>query len=350
MAHPEHLAVLKQGVDAWNKWRLALYQDSPFRRPDLAEANLAGVFLNGIDLAGANLRRCDLRGASLLDADFQGAYLEEAQLGGTILVAARFRREWEIRLKAGMIAHSKDSLDAALTYGPNLAGSSFAGTTIDDIDLRCWSGLEQVKHHGPSVITTRTLVKSKGQIPSAFLRGCGLPDQLIEYLPSLLNSAIGFHSCFISYSTRDQDFANRLHADLQSKGVRCWFAPHNVRGGKKLHEQIDEAIRMYDRLLLVLSEHSMESEWVKTEIAHARQKEQAESRQVLFPLTLVPFSRISEWKCFDADIGRDSAREIREYFIPDFSNWKNHDAYKAAFERLVRDLKSEEGTAQAAEA
>jgi hypothetical protein len=35
------------------------------------------------------------------------------------------------------------------------------------------------------------------------------------------------------------------------------------------------------------------------------------------------------------------AREIREYFIPDFSNWKDHDSYQAAFQRLVSDLKAE---------
>jgi hypothetical protein len=47
--------------------------------------------------------------------------------------------------------------------------------------------------------------------------------------------------------------------------VRCWFAPHDIQSGKKLHEQIDEAIRLHDKLLLILSPHSMQSEWVKTE-------------------------------------------------------------------------------------
>ena len=62
----------------------------------------------------------------------------------------------------------------------------------------------------------------------------------IEYLPALLGAtAIQFYSCFISYSTQNQDFAERLHADLQNKGVRCWFAPHDIQAGKKLHEQID---------------------------------------------------------------------------------------------------------------
>jgi hypothetical protein len=54
-----------------------------------------------------------------------------------------------------------------------------------------------------------------------------------------------------------------------------------------------------------------------------------------------PFNRIKDWKLFDADRGLDSAREIREYFIPDFSNWKDHDSYTRAFERLLRDLKAE---------
>jgi hypothetical protein len=85
----------------------------------------------------------------------------------------------------------------------------------------------------------------------------------------------------------------------------------------------------------------MNSEWVKTEIAHARQKELNEHRQVLFPIGLARFERILEWKNFDASTGKDSAREIREFFIPDFSDWKNHDAYQRAFERLMRDLKAE---------
>jgi hypothetical protein len=155
---------------------------------------------------------------------------------------------------------------------------------------------------------------------------------------SLTGAALDFYSCFISYSTKDQDFADRLYADLQSRGVRCWFAPHDIQGGRKVHEQIDEAIRVYDKLLLLLSDASMNSNWVKTEIANARAKEQQQKRQMLFPISVVPFDGIRAWKLFDADTGIDSAREIREYFIPDFSDWKDHDAYAMAFERLVRDL------------
>ena len=99
-----------------------------------------------------------------------------------------------------------------------------------------------------------------------------------------------------------------------------------------------EAIRVHDRLLLILSPDSMSSEWVKTEIAKARRKEIRDGRRVLFPLRLCSFEVLRDWECFDADAGKDSAREIREYFIPDFSHWKEHDLYRQAFGELVRDL------------
>jgi hypothetical protein len=49
---------------------------------------------------------------------------------------------------------------------------------------------------------------------------------------------------------------------------------------------------------------------------------------MLFPVSLVGFEKVRDWECFDADTGKDSAREIREYFIPDFSEWKHHDDYQ----------------------
>jgi len=108
-----------------------------------------------------------------------------------------------------------------------------------------------MRHFGPSTVGIDTIYKSKGKIPEVFLRGCGVPDDMIGYIGSIAG-AIQYFSCFISYSTKDQAFADRLYADLQAKGVRCWFAPHDVKPARKIHEQIDEAIRMHDKLLLIL--------------------------------------------------------------------------------------------------
>ena len=112
----------------------------------------------------------------------------------------------------------------------------------------------------------------------------------------------------------------------------------------KLHEQIDEAIRVYETLLLVLSPESMASEWVRTEIRNPRKAEGREKRRKLFAIRLVDFETIKDWECFDVDIGKDLGVEMREYFIPDFSNWKDHDAFETAFARLLKDLRAEEST------
>ena len=154
-----------------------------------------------------------------------------------------------------------------------------------DIDLSGCKNLETIKHYGPSVVDISTLQQS-GTLPLAFLRGVGLPDKLIEYLPSLLGQAIQHYSCFISYSSKDQPFADRLHADLQNKGVRCWFAPHDLPIGAKTWDAIDEAIRLRDKLLLILSKASIASDWVEDEVNKAYAEERDRKTTMLFPIRI----------------------------------------------------------------
>jgi hypothetical protein len=295
-ANVEHLKLLRKGVTAWNEWR----KDNPDILPVLEQADIRGV-----NLSKANLSKVNLSLAILSEANLSKANLRETNLS------------------------KADFKDSTLAF-----------TTIANIDLSTVKELETVRHLGPSTIGIDTIYESKGKIPEVFMRGAGVPEQFITYMRSLAANPIEFYSCFISYSSNDQQFAERLYADLRVKNVRCWFAPHDVQGGKKLHEQIDQAIHLHEKVLLILSSHSMSSEWVKTEIAKARKREVGEKKQVLFPVRLVSFDTIRDWECFDADAGKDSAREIREYFIPDFSDWKNHDSYIAAFGRLLQDLKA----------
>ena len=359
MANPEHLEILKQSVDEWNKWR----EEHPDVVPDLREANLEGANLSEAYLAKADLRQANLkeaklgeatlRQALLFKANLQSAEFRWADLGGALLWGANLRGAYlrETRLTATELRGANltgADLGGASLIGAELSGADFTHATawetiFADLDLSVAKGLETIKHYRPSTLGIDTIYKSGGRIPETFLRGCGVPDEFIAYVGSMVGRPIEFYSCFISYSTKDQEFAERLHADLQAKGVRCWFAPHDVQGGRKLHEQIDEAIRLHDRLLLILSKDSMNSEWVKTEIAKARKREVKEGKRVLFPVRLVEFDVLRDWECFDGDTGKDSAREIREYFVPDFSNWKDHDSYQTAFQRLVSDLKAEAG-------
>lgn len=152
---------------------------------------------------------------------------------------------------------------------------------------------------------------------------------------------------FISYATADEAFAARLHADLTKAGIPSWFAPRDVRPGLKIHQQLRDAIQASDRVLLILSPHSMASNWVKTEIAEARAREQREQTHVLFPLSLVPYAALREWQCFDPDTGLDSAREIRAYYIPDFSGWADASTYQWQFSRLLQGLEQRRGDGNA---
>ena len=137
-------------------------------------------------------------------------------------------------------------LEANLS-GVDLSGTTFLGTIFNNVNLSAVEGLGDCRHRGPSYVDHLTLLISEN-VPLKFWRGCGLPDALIDYIPSLTGSAIDFYSCFISYSSKDQDFADRLYADLQSAGVRCWFAPHDLPIGAKTWDGIDEAIRTRDRV------------------------------------------------------------------------------------------------------
>ncbi len=171
-----------------------------------------------------------------------------------------------------------------------------------------------------------------------------MPEDFITDLPSLIGTMqpIQYQSCFISDRSQDDEFARRLHEKLRGEKLRVWFAPEDMQGGQKLIEQIDRAIQVNDRLLLVLSEHSMNSEWVRREIKRARATERDQQRTKLFPIGLVPVTpTIKNWRCDDADTGEDLAEKIREYHIPDFSNWKNHDAFESAFADLLRDLRDQ---------
>src|SRR6202050_4584429 len=377
MANPEHLAKLKEGVRAWNEFQVKraaeffetlnvnyrgprshdwMVRSADLSGADLSEADLRTALLVHVDLSGANLARADIAGGNLQGPNLSGANLTEAHIfGGNLHGINRSGADLnEADLSETDISGEADLseanfrgaqlTDANLTDA-ELLGSTFHEAKVGDTifgrnDLSCVKGLEEVHHAHPSIIVIDTILLSKGNIPEKFLRGCGVPDEFIIFAKSLATSPIQFYSCFISYSTKDQPFADRLYADLQNKGVRCWFAPHDIHSGKKLHEQIDEAIRLHDKLLLILSPHSMESEWVKTEIAKAHKRELRDQRRVLFPIRLASFETLRDWECFDADTGKDSAREIREYFIPDFSHWKNHDSYQEALQRLISDLKA----------
>lgn len=135
------------------------------------------------------------------------------------------------------------------------------------------------------------------------------------------------YSVFISYSSKDKDFARGLHADLKNRGIYCWFAAEDLQVGDFIWKKILEMIFDCDKLLVILSENSVNSTWVKREVETALGKSEAN----LFPIRLdnSVLTSDTEW----------AARIRDEIYIGDFTHWKNSGKYKLALDRLIRDLR-----------
>jgi hypothetical protein len=328
MANEEHVKILKQGVEVWNRWRKNDLRKKDLNQvnlsnQDLSEMNLSGVNLVGSDLSNTILYEVNLSYATLTEVDFTNADLNRVDLSRAFLYGAIFTGA-----SLSRVNFRGSFLDSA-----NFERARMRSTIFVDVDLSSTKGLDSIVHRGPSSIGIDTIYRSEGKIPEEFLRGVGVPDTFISYAASLTGKAIHYYSCFISYSSQDEAFAQRLHADLQQKGVRCWFAPEDMKIGDKIRPAIDQSIRIHDKLLIILSEHSINSAWVEKEVETAFEEENERKQTVLFPVRLDEAVMETD-QAWAADIRRTR-------HIGDFCRWKEHDAYQQAFERLLRDLKAE---------
>lgn len=131
MANPEHLEILRQGVEAWNRWR----EDSPNVWPDLSEADLTGAKLEGANLSlanliGATLHRANLIGADLSQSNINEADLSRADLREADLIAATL---WHANLARAMLREAK--LSQASLIGANLSGADLSVADLSRAEL-----------------------------------------------------------------------------------------------------------------------------------------------------------------------------------------------------------------------
>ncbi|HYU75152.1 MAG TPA: pentapeptide repeat-containing protein [Ktedonobacteraceae bacterium] len=126
MANQEHLDLLRQGVETWNRWR----QEHFDIQPDLSKADLRHIIhrdanLHGTNLAKADLRRTDLRYANLTQARLSGANLTGANLSGAHLSRSDLTRT----------NLTNADLSKAIVKRANLTDAKLVGTQLIETDL-----------------------------------------------------------------------------------------------------------------------------------------------------------------------------------------------------------------------
>lgn len=294
---------------------MAFLADADLRKADLAEASLRLANLQSATLADATLARARLSDADLRGADLSGADLTGADLAGADLSGARLYRT---RLT-----------DADFTR------AHCGGTLFADLDLSAAKDLETMDHGAPSTLGLDTVCASRGALPRPFLRGCGIPVELAATL-SAQAAALGAArlSCFVSYSARDRDFGHQLATRMRQESLRVWDAA-DVGRGWKTAEEMEAAMRGFDKWVLVLSADMLRSEWVLTELRKAREAEER-GRRFLYPLRLVDQRTVKKWLASEAV--KAAGLEPAGLAMADFSKWDDPGAFEQAYARFRAEL------------
>ncbi|MEW8030443.1 MAG: toll/interleukin-1 receptor domain-containing protein [Candidatus Thiodiazotropha sp.] len=340
MAIRSHVGILKKGKSFWNKWRL----EQRHIIPDLSYSQLtigdyAGYDLSGCNFRGTNASNSNFANANLKDSNFSSSILNQCILDGADCQGANFLFS---------------DLSQSSLKGANLAETNFNGAFLINVDLTdavLWQtnlgavvltgavGLNSCRHGGPSIIDHRTVktMLASGSYNHEFLQRCGVPEELIKYMPTCIEKPREYMSCFISYSHYDHQFAKNLYDALTSYGVKCWFDEHEMIGGQSILKGVHEGIRFGERVILCCSKSSLsESIWVSRELDKAIEKEEDLWRRnktdesVIIPVKLDDY--LFEWKS-------ERASFLTSRYAIDFIGWeRNRLKFKNQVESVLKAL------------
>ena len=74
------------------------------------------------------------------------------------------------------------------------------------------------------------------------------------------------HDVFVSYSTKDTRLVDALVHHLESRKIRCWFAPRDIKPGREYADVIVDAIKSAKIILVAFSDAAQISRWVRSEV------------------------------------------------------------------------------------
>ena len=188
----ELVALLKSDVDEWNERREKIQgvevnlRRVNLNRAHLIGANLAGANLIGANLSGASLSRAYLAGANLTGTYLNFANLVDAHLEKTNLAEADLYRAHLMGADLTGANLSNANLRGAYLSHTDISHAQLSRATFANTKLKTTRNLDLCEFWLPASVDLHTLAKS-WPLPQNFLRGCGLPDQYIDYLPALLS-------------------------------------------------------------------------------------------------------------------------------------------------------------------
>jgi hypothetical protein len=88
---------------------------------------------------------------------------------------------------------------------------------------------------------------------------------------------------FISYSSKDLKYANHLNKLLTERGFEVWMDKFRVLPGMSWWDEIEKAIIKCSAFIIIMSENSRKSDWVKRELLIARDDK---NRKPIIPVLL----------------------------------------------------------------
>jgi hypothetical protein len=137
------------------------------------------------------------------------------------------------------------------------------------------------------------------------------------------------YSCILSYADADSEFAFRLASDLQDSGIACWLDRADISVSVGDSDELRRKLAGQDKLLLILSEHSVNSKWVEEELRQALELESERRRGILVPVVI------------DDSLQTSANPRMFELFytrVSYFTTWSDEKNYRYSLRRLVKDL------------
>ncbi|HWA93006.1 MAG TPA: toll/interleukin-1 receptor domain-containing protein [Terracidiphilus sp.] len=277
-----------------------------FGGADLSNAKFVRVLGKGIDAQVANFESAEFVFSSFVDCSFMNSRFNRTSFTQTAFARCIFRRS-------------------------DLADASMWETSFSKCVLSSAKGLDRIGNIRDVSIDTVTLMMGESPFPRSFLLGAGVPPILVDYLPSLTNTPIVYESCFISYSTSDIEFCRRLRRELLGLGINAWIFDEDAKWGKPMWGEIDQSIRIHDRVVVVCSERSLKSGPVLREIERALRREDAEGQDILFPIRVDDYI-FNGWQHPRKD-------DVLSKIVGDFSEWRDYGKMRMAITRFAQSLR-----------